>query len=64
MATMRCTWLPGSAFGAYYHRLLARGVKKKTALMAVMRKMLAVAACVLRTDKDYDPSKVAGGTVG
>jgi transposase len=64
MAAMRCIGRPGSAFGVYYHRLLARGVKKKTALMAVMRKMLAVAACVLRTDKDYDPSKVAVGTVG
>jgi hypothetical protein len=26
MAAMRCIWLPGSAFGAYYHRLLTRGV--------------------------------------
>jgi len=44
MAAMRCIWLPGSAFGVYYQRLLARGLGKKTALMAVMRKMLVIAA--------------------
>lgn len=64
MAAMRCTWLPGSSFGLYYHRLLARGVNKKTALMAVMRKMLEVAACLLRTGKDYDPTRVAAGPAG
>ncbi len=44
MAAMRSTRLPGSAFGVYYHRLLARGMGKMTALMAVMRKMLVIAA--------------------
>jgi transposase len=44
MAAMRCIWLPGSAFGVYYQRLLARGLGKKTALMAVMRKMVVIAA--------------------
>jgi transposase len=62
MAAMRCTWLPGSAFGVYYHRLLARGVGKMTALMAVMRKMLVIAAYLLRTGEDYDPVKVAAGS--
>jgi transposase len=64
MAAMRCIWLPGSAFGVYYHRLLARGLGKKTALMAVMRKMLVIAAYLLRTKEDYDPTKVAVGPVG
>lgn len=64
MAAMRCTWLPGSAFGVYYHRLVARGVGKKAALMAVMRKMLVIAAYLLRTGEDYDPTKVAAGPAG
>lgn len=64
MAAMRCIWLPGSAFGLYYHRLLARGVKKMAALMAVMRKMLVIAAYLLRTGEDYDPTKVAAGPAG
>ncbi len=64
MAAMRCIWLPGSAFGIYYHRLLARGVEKMTALMAVMRKMLVIAAYLLRTGEDYDPTRVATGPAG
>lgn len=64
MAAMRCTWLPGSAFGAYYHRLLARGVRKMTALMAVMRKMLVIAVTLLKTEEDYDPARVAAGPAG
>jgi transposase len=42
MAAVRCIRLPGSAFGAYYHRLVARGTQKRDAMMAVMRKMLMV----------------------
>lgn len=64
MAAMRCIWLPGSAFGVYYHRLVARGMGKMTALMAVMRKMLVIAASLLRTGKEYDPTRVAAGPVG
>lgn len=64
MAAMRCVWLPGSAFGSYNHRLLARGVGKMTALMAVMRKMLLVAASLLRTGEEYDPTRVAPGPAG
>ena len=41
LAALRSTHTEGSAFGAYYHRLVARGLKKGSALMAVMRKMLA-----------------------
>src|SRR5216684_3239929 len=64
MAAMRCIWLPGSAFGVYYQRLLARGLGKKTALMAVMRKMLVIASYLLRTGEDYDPTRVATGPAG
>jgi len=64
MAAMRCIWLPGSAFGTYYQRLLARGLGKKTALMAVMRKMVVIAAYLLRTEEEYDPTKVAVGPGG
>ena len=55
---MRSIRLPESAFGQYYHRLIARGMKKVEALMAVMRKMLQVAYRLLRTEDTYDPSKV------
>lgn len=64
MAALRCIWLPGSAFGIYYHRLVARGVRKKTALMAVMRKMLVVAASLLRTGEEYDPIRITPGPAG
>jgi transposase len=64
MAAMRSTWMPGSAFGAYYHRLLAHGVSKMAALMAVMRKMLVIAAVLVRTEQEFDPRKVAGGKSG
>ena len=48
MAVVRCIRLPGSAFGVYYHRLVARGMKKRDAMMAVKRKMLIVAYRLLR----------------
>ena len=48
MAVVRRIRLPGSAFGAYDHRLVARGMKKRDAMMAVMRKMLIVAYRLLR----------------
>jgi hypothetical protein len=54
--------LPASAFGAYYHRLVAQGKKKRDAMMAVMRKMLIVAYRLLRTGEMYDPTKVGAGT--
>lgn len=37
LAARRSVRLEGSAFGAYYHRLVARGMKKGMALVAVMR---------------------------
>jgi hypothetical protein len=58
MTAVRCTRLKNSAFGQYYHRLVARGMKKVEALMAVMRKMLLVAYRLLRTEESYDPLKV------
>jgi transposase len=58
LAAIRCVRLEGSAFGAYYHRLVARGMKRPVALIAVMRKMLAVAYHLLKTQESFDPSKV------
>ncbi len=58
LAALRSIRLEGSAFGAYYHSLVARGLKKMSAVMAVMRKMVAVATHLMKTGEDYDPSKV------
>jgi transposase len=55
LAALRSLHLESSPFGAYYHRLVERGLKKGSALMAVMRKMLAVAAHLLKTGEAYDP---------
>jgi transposase len=63
MAALRSIHRDGSAFGVYYQRLVERGLKKGSALMAVMRKMLAVAAHLLRHEgEEYDPSKVCGSS--
>ena len=51
----------GSAFGAYYRALEARGVRGYRALMAVMRKMLVVAYHLLKHGERYDPAKVWRG---
>jgi transposase len=65
LAALRSIQLEGSAFGAYYHRLVARGLRKGSALMAVMRKMLAVAAHLLmHEEEEYDPHKVCGSGTG
>jgi transposase len=58
MTAVRCIRLKDSAFGVYYHRLLARGMKPRAALVAVMRKMLLVAYRLLRTQETYDPARV------
>ena len=58
LAAVRCTRLEGSPFGAYYHRLVARGMKGRPALIAVMRKMVAVAYRLLKTGESYNPTKV------
>jgi len=59
LAAVRCTRRADSAFGAYYHRLVDRGMKARDALMAVMRKMLIVAYRLLKTQELYDATKVA-----
>ena len=62
LAAIRSIHLEGSPFGAYYRRLVQRGLRKGSALMAVMRKMLAVAAHLLKHEEEsYDPSKVCAG---
>ena len=58
MAVVRCIRLKDSAFGAYYHHLVARGLPRRAAMMAVMRKMLMVAYRLLKTQEAYDPAKV------
>jgi len=58
LAALRSICLPASAFGAYYQRLVARGLKARDALTAVMRKMLIVAYHLLRSNETYDPTKV------
>src|SRR6266851_3238780 len=58
LAALRSIRLPASAFGAYYRRLIGRGMKARDALMAVMRKMLIVAYHLLRSNETYDPTKV------
>ncbi len=62
LAALRSIRLEGSAFGAYYHHLLKRGVKKMSAIMAVMRKIVVVATHLMKTGEDYDPSKVWVGS--
>ena len=58
LAAIRSISLQGSAFGAYYQHLVARGLEEMSALMAVMRKMVAVATHLMQTGEDYDPGKV------
>lgn len=65
LAALRSLRLEASPFGAYYRRLVERGLKKGSALMAVMRKMLAVAAhLLLHEEEAYNPSKVCAGATG
>ncbi len=64
LAALRSIWLQGSPFGAYYHRLVDRGMKKGMAVVAVMRKLLIVAAHLIQTQQVYEPGKVAAPSVG
>src|SRR5256714_6354150 len=65
MTALRCIHREDSAFGVYYQRLVERGLKTGSALMAVMRKMLAVAAHLLRHEgEEDDPSKGCGSRGG
>jgi transposase len=58
LAALRSIRLEGCAFGADSHHLVERGLKKMSALMAVMRKMVAVATHLIQTGEDYDRSLV------
>jgi transposase len=58
MAALRSLTLEDSAFRSYYEHLVSRGLKKMSALMAVMRKMLLVAYHLLATGERYDGAKV------
>lgn len=61
LAAMSSLKRKGSAFRAYYEAMVARGLKGKAALVAVMRKMLAVAFHLLKNGGEYDPTKVWAG---
>jgi transposase len=58
LAALRSIHLETSPFGAYYRRLVARGMKKGMAVVAVMRKLLIVAVHLIQTEENYDPGKV------
>jgi transposase len=58
LAALRSIRLPTSPFGMFYQRLVDRGLKKGMAVIAVMRKLLIVAAHLMQTQQDYDASKV------
>lgn len=45
-------------FRAFYDRLVAKGLKKLQAIVAVMRKMLHAIAAILRTGQVFDGSKL------
>ncbi|GHO71408.1 hypothetical protein KSC_103000 [Ktedonobacter sp. SOSP1-52] len=65
MTALRSIHREDSTFGVYYQRQVARGLKTDSALMAVMRKMLAVAAHFLMHEEEkYDPNKVCGSSAG
>lgn len=63
LAALRSIRLPTSPFGSCYLRLVERGMKKGMAVVAVMRKLLIVAAHLILTQEDYDAGKV-GKAVG
>lgn len=58
MAALNCLRLKNSAFKDYYQAMVARGLKGRKALMAVMRKMLIIAFRLLKSGEEYDPRKV------
>jgi transposase len=63
LAALRSIRLPSSPFGIYSHRLVKPGMKKGMAVVAVMRKLLIVAAHLIQTQEDYDANKVGGQAV-
>ena len=63
LAALRSIQLDDSPLGAYYRRLVDREMKKGMAVVAVMRKLLIVAAHLILTGQVYEPGKVAGQSV-
>jgi transposase len=61
MAALVSLRLKGSAFGEYYRHLRDNGLNGRSALMAVMRKLLITAYSLLKNDSHYDPTKVWAG---
>jgi transposase len=59
LAALRSMQLEASPCGAYSQRLVARGMQKGMAVVAVMRKLLLVAVHLIQTEERYDPGKVA-----
>ncbi len=59
LAALRSIHLQTSPFGAYDRCLVARGMQKGMAVVAVMRKVLMVSAHLIQTEESYDPGKVA-----
>ena len=49
-------------FGEFYNKLVAKGKKKMTAIIAVMHKLLRVAYGVLKTGMKYDPNMLLTAT--
>ena len=65
LAAMRSIHLEDLAFGVYYHRMVERSLKKGSALLAIIRELLAVAAHLLSHEQEkYDPSKFCAGVSG
>ncbi len=61
LAALRSIQLDDSPFGAYYRRLVHRGMKKGMAVVAVMRKLLIVAAH-LRLSGDFGEARLMKGS--
>lgn len=61
MAALVSLRLKTSAFGDYYRALKKRGLKGRSALMAVMRKLLITAYALLKSGGSYDPKRVWAG---
>jgi len=62
MAALSCLRRKDSPFRAYYQAMVARGLKGRRAMMAIMRKMLAVAYSLLKSGATYAPLKVWAGS--
>lgn len=63
MAALACVRMKSSAFKDYYLSLVGRGLKGRTALVAVMRKMIVIAFRLLKSGEIYDPGRVWAGAI-